>query len=183
MKPVLINLIHKKSIWGRLSLSLVSILAVTSLGITLVNVYDYYENNKVMAAYESRVGEISRQSELKDRAGQTTEIKKQEREASIKDMAYLDALIKKNLFSLPLVLTEIENAKQDQIDIHSLGFSDHLKVLSIKGESGHMDSVSKFIMELDRSGYFNIELSRQEINKDRKIIFELTAGLGSTEND
>jgi hypothetical protein len=174
LKPITINLIVKKDIRERLSLSLVAVLAVLSLGLTLVNLYDYSENIKVIKTYESRIKEISRFSE-------ENKIPGQEREASIKDFDYLSALIQKHLFSLPMVLTEIENAKQDKIHILSLVFLDDLLGVSIKGESDHMDAVSKFILDMDRS--FDIEMSRQEINENKKIVFELIARWISAGND
>ena len=87
------------------------------------------------------------------------------------------------MFSLPEVLTEIERIKPDKIDIKELIFSDNLTVVMIRGESNHAGSVSKFIIGMDRSKQFNIELSREEIDENKRIIFELTARWISVEND
>jgi hypothetical protein len=181
LKPITINLIVKKDIRERLSLSLVTVLAVLSLGLTLVNLYDYRENIKVIKTYESRIKEISQLSEEKRKPGPKMDIQDQEREASIKDLDYLSALIQKHLFSLPMVLTEIENAKQDKIFILSLVFMDDTSGVTIKGESDHMDAVAKFILDMDI--FFEIEVSRQEINESKKIVFELIARWTSAEND
>ncbi len=174
LKPIAINLIVKKNIQERLSLSLVAVLAVLSLGLTLVNLYDYSENIKVIKTYESRIKEISRFSEEKRKPDP-------EREASIKDLDYLGTLIQKNLFSVPMVLTEIENAKHDKIHILALVFLEDLLGVSIKGESDHMDAVAKFILDMDQS--FEIEVSRQEINENKKIVFELIARWTAAGND
>jgi hypothetical protein len=174
VKPITINLINKKNIQERLSLFLVAVLAVLSLGITLLNLYDYSENIKVIQTYESRIKEISRFSEEKRKPDP-------EQESSIKDLDYLGVIIQKHLFSLPMVLTDIETAKHDKIHILSLVFMDDTSGVTIKGESDHMDAVVKFILDMDRS--FDIEVSRQEVDDSKKIVFELIARWTSTEND
>ena len=183
MKPVSINLLLKKDIRGKFFLSFVVILVFSTLGITLVNTIDYYANIKVIKTYESRIKGINQRADRKRKAAQKKFTDKKEYQKIKQDLNYLSGILKKNMFSLPAVLTEIERVKPDKIDINELIFSDNLKVVIIKGESNHVRSISEFIIEMDRSKRFNIELSREEINEDKKIIFELTARWISIEND
>ncbi len=183
MKPVAINLVLKKNIQGKFFLSFVVILVFSTLGITLVNMVDYYANIKVIKTYESRIKGINQRSERKKTAVQKKVTNQKEYQNNKQDLQYLSGIIKKNMFSLPTVLTEIERVKPDKIDITELKFSDNLKVVMIKGESNHANSVSQFILGMNRSERFDIELSREEINEDKKIIFELTARWISIEND
>ena len=183
MKPVTINLVVKKNIWGKVSLGLVAIFVFATLGITLVTIYDYYANTKVIKTYESRLKEINRRSAQKKIASPEMITDKKEHEKTKEDLNYLSTIIKKNMFPLPIVLTEIERVKPDKIDINELIFSDNFKIVTIKGESKNVDSVSRFIINLDRSNHLSIELSREEIKEDKRIIFELTARWISLEND
>jgi hypothetical protein len=183
MKPVTINLVLKKNIWGKFFLSFVVIVVFSTIGITLVNMIDYSANIKVIKTYELRIKEINQRSERKRKTTQNKRTDKKQYQKIKQDLKYLEGIIKKNMFPLPAVLTEIERVKPDKIDINELIFSDNLKIVIIKGESNHVGSVSKFIIRMDRSKRFHIELSKEEINEDKRIIFELTARWISIEND
>ncbi len=183
MKPVAINLVLKRNIQGKFFLGLLLIIVFTTIGITIVSMVDYTANIKVIKTYELRVKEINQRAERKRAVGQKKVTNQKEYQKIKQDLNYLSGILKKNMFSLPKVLTEIERIKPDKIDINELIFSDNLTVVMIRGESNHAGSVSKFIIGMDRSKQFNIELSREEIDENKRIIFELTARWISVEND
>ena len=79
------------------------------------------------------------------------------------------------MFPLSELLTQIERVKPDKIDIKALIFSDNLKTIVISGASDHVEEVSDFIAGMDRSKSFAIELSKEEIDENSRIIFELIA--------
>jgi len=183
MKSIAINLVIKKNIWRKIFLGLVVAFAFITLGITLANAVDYYANKKVIKTYEARLKNINRRLKQKKTIAKSRDTGKKEYQKIKQDLNYLKGIIKKNLFPLPFVLSEIERVKPDKININELIFSKNLKTLIIKGESNHAGSVSEFIVDMKSSKYFDIELSKEEIKEDKKIIFELTARWISLEND
>jgi len=184
MKPVNINLVIKKNIWGKSSVILAALFVFATCGFTMVNIYDYYANTKVIQTYESRLKKInkrSKQNEIIDRKKTVTTT--EEEKKFQQDLNYLKAVITKNMFPLAEVLTQIEIIKPDKIDIKALIFLDNLKTIVIKGASSNVSQVSLFLKNLDKSQYFVIELSKGEINENKRIIFELTAKWISVDND
>jgi cell division protein FtsB len=175
MKPVNINLVVKKNIWTKVFLGFVAVFVFTTCGFTMVNTYDYYANTKVIKTYEARLKTINKRSEQKRVKNRKIVHNTKDDETSRQDLDYLKEILKKNMFPLSLLLTQIEKVKPDKVDINELVFSDDLKTVVMKGESNHVAQVSRFLVEIDRSKYFEIELSKEEINKDNRIIFELEA--------
>jgi len=183
MKPIAINLVIKKNIRSNVFLGFVVMLVFTTLAVTLSNAVDYYANKKVVNTYELRLKEINRRLKQKKTFARNIDVNKKEYQKIKQDLSYLSGIIKKNMFPLPVVLSEIERIKPDKIDINELIFSENLKTLIIKGESNHVGSVSLFIVDMERSKHFDVELSKEEIKEDKKIFFELTARWVSLEND
>ncbi|MFH2059881.1 MAG: hypothetical protein ABIJ59_13385 [Pseudomonadota bacterium] len=183
MKPISINLAVKSNFWRKISLPIAAIFAIITLGITVMNMNDYYANIEVIKTYELRIKEVNKRSEVKRKAAQKNVIDSKEDKRFKQDLNYLSDIIKKNMFALPAVLTEIERVKSDRVDINELIFSDDFMVVRIKGESNHVKSVSEFVVGMDRSNHFDIDLSKEEISDDKKIIFELKARWKRLEND
>jgi len=175
MKPINISLVARKNIWGRISLGLAAVFVFITCGFTMVNIYDYYANTNIIQTYETRLKKINKRAEQKRVNDQKRLSMGKEDKNSRQDLNYLKAVIKKNIFPLNEVLSQIEKIKPAKIEINELRFIDNLKTILIKGASHQVTQVSKFLMELDRSKYFAIELSKEEIEEDKRIIFELTA--------
>ena len=175
MKPVNINLAVKKNTLGKISLGLAAVFILATCGFTMVNIYDYYANTKVIKIYGTRLETINKRSEQKRVNTQKINLNREDGKKNIQDLNFLKAIIKKNMFPLSELLTQIERVKPDKIDIKALIFSDNLKTVIISGASDHVAEVSDFIVGMDRSKYFTIELSKEEITENSRIIFELTA--------
>ncbi len=175
MKPVNINLAVKKNTLGKISLGLAAVFILATCGFTMVNIYDYYANTKVIKIYEKRLKTINKRSEQKRVNAQKINLNREDGKKNIQDLNYLKTIIKKNMFPLSELLTQIERVKPDKIDIKALIFSDNLKTVIISGASDHVAEVSDFIVGMDRSKYFTIELSKEEITENSRTIFELTA--------
>lgn len=175
MKPVNINLAVKKNIQGKISLGLAAVFLLAACGFIMVNIYDYNANTKVIKIYEARLKTINKRSEQQRVNARKININREDDKKNRQDLNYLKAIIKKNMFPLSELLTQIERVKPDKIDIKALIFSDNLKTVIISGASGHVAEVSDFIAGMDRSKFFTIELSKEEINENSRIIFELTA--------
>ena len=163
MKPVTINLSLHRNILRKIFLAVSIILAFTAFGFTAVNTYDYIANQNIIREYQSRIERLKKQAENK------------EQKKSKKEFDYLIPLIQNDLFSLPLILTEIEKNKPKKIDIHEIIFSESRKIIIIKGESSYVESVSTFLIEMEKSKHFTVKLIRQVIKEDRSILFELKA--------
>jgi hypothetical protein len=175
MKPVNINLAVKKNIREKISLGLAAVFILAACGFIMVNIYDYNTNTKAIKIYEARLKTINKRSEQQRVNARKTNINREDDKKNRQDLNYLKAIIKKNMFPLSELLTQIERVKPDKIDIKALIFSDNLKTVIISGASGHVSEVSDFIAGMDRSKSFTIELSKEEINENSRIIFELTA--------
>jgi hypothetical protein len=175
MKAVKINLAERKNIPEKLYLGLAALIVFITCGFTMVNSYDYYANTDVIKTYETRLEKINKRSEQKKVKAQKRVNASKEDEKIKQDFNYLKAIVTKNMFPLTEVLTQIEKVKLDKIDINELIFSDNLKSVMIKGASSQVSVVSKFLMEMNRSKYFVIELSKEEIDNNKRIMFELTA--------
>ncbi len=176
MKPLSINLVARKNVWAKAILALVVLFALTTLGITLANTYDYYANTNVIESYESRIKKIKQREQRKRTATVQDTAQKKEQEKIRQDLDFLMAMVKKNMFPLTSVLTEIERIKPDKVDIDELNFSDDLTKIRIRGTSDHVGSISGFIIVMEESALFDVELSREEIDENKKILFELNAG-------
>lgn len=175
MKPLNINLVVKRNVWSKISFAAIAVLAAATCAFTMVNTYDYFANTKVIQTYERRIKEINKRSEQQRRGDRKSSLSSKMIEEYKKDMAVFSELIAKNLFPLQKVLSEIEKAKPQKVNIVSLNFSENLYALRITGESKYVASVSKFIVDLDRSESLEVELLKEEIQEDKKIVFELTA--------
>ncbi|MCK5099637.1 MAG: hypothetical protein KAR45_16125 [Desulfobacteraceae bacterium] len=163
MKPVAINLSLHRNIFRKVLLALLIIFVFTALGFTAVNSYNYITNRNIIKKYQSRVGKLKKQAQNK------------EQKKAKKEFDYLIPVIKNDLFSLPMILTEIEKNKPQKVDIHQLIFSENHKQVTIKGESGYVESVSAFLIEMEKSKQFSVKLIRQVITEDRSILFEINA--------
>lgn len=163
MKPVTINLSSYINFLRKALLSVAIVLVFIAFGFSAANTYDYIANKNIIREYQLRIEQFQKQAENKEQK----KIKK--------ELNYLTSEIKKDLFPLPKVLTEIEKNKPEKIDIHQLIFSENLKNVTIKGESGHFESVSAFLIEMEKSQHFSVKLIKQGIKKNRRILFELKA--------
>ena len=130
---------------------------------TAINIYGYIANRNTITEYQSRIEKLKKQAENK-------ELKKLKKEFN-----YLIPVIERDLFSLPSFLTEIEKNKPEKIDIYELTFSESLRTVTIKGESNYVESVSAFLIEMEKSKHFSVNLIRQVIKEDHSILFELKA--------
>ena len=157
MKPVNINLAVKKDIQGKISLWLAAVFILAACGFIMVNIHDYYTNTKVIKIYEARLKTINERSEQQRVNAQKTNINREDDKKNRQDLNYLKAIIKKNMFPLSELLTQIERVKPDKIDIKALIFSDNLKTVIISGASGHVADITDFIAGMDRSKSFTIE--------------------------
>ena len=176
MKPVNINLAVKKNIQGKISLGLAAVFILAACGFIMVNIYDYNANAKVIKIYEARLKTINKRSEQEKVTARKILINREDDKTPLRqDLNYLKTIIKKNMFPLSEVLTQIERVKPDKIDIKELIFSDNLKTIVISGASDHVAEVSDFLIAMERSNYFTTELTKEEINENSRIIFELTA--------
>ncbi len=182
MRPVNINLVVKKNIWAKISIAFIAVLTVITCAVTMVNTYDYFANTKVIRTYERRIKDIKQRTEQKRLEDKKASLSSAKVVRYKQDIVFFSKLIAKNLFPLHKVLDEIEKAKPQKINIDSLRFSKDLYTVRITGHSTHVPSVSKFIIDLDKSESFEVELSKEEIKENKKIVFELTAKWADVKN-
>ena len=149
-------------------------LTVMTLALTLGNTYEYVENNGVLKEYQSRIKALKAKEKQRAVLSQKMVPDKKKIERLHQNFLYLNTLIKKNRFSLPLFLSEIEKIKPERVNINEVAFSENLQAVTLKGQSDFVDTVSQFLMALDRSPLFDVELSKQEIPGPRQVAFELT---------
>lgn len=170
-------------IWTRVTLALIAALTFVTFAITLSNTYDYFSNTKVIKIYEKRVKEINQRSEHDQALAKKNDMDEKEENKLKQDLDFFSAMIEKTQFPLSVVLSQIEMAKPDKINIHSLLFSQNLDMVKIKGESAYAKAVSRFIIDLDKSIHFKVQLSKEEIRENKIIVFELTARWAGGIND
>ncbi len=163
MKPIIINLSLYINIIRKTLLVAAVILVSTALGLTAVTTYDYVANQNLIREYQSRIGKLKKQAKNKEQKRLTEELE------------FLIPVIEKDLFPLPKLLTEIEKIKPAKINIHELIFSESMKTVTIKGESSYVESISTFLIGMEKSNRFSVKLIRQVIKKDWSIIFEVKA--------
>jgi hypothetical protein len=163
MKPVTINLSLYVNISKKALLVVATILTFIAFVFVAVNTYNYVSNRKIIEEYKSKVEQFQKLAENKEQK----KIKK--------ELNYLISVIEKDLFPLPQILTEIEQCKPEKVDIHRLIFSENLKNVTINGESDYVESVSAFLLAMEKSKYFSAKLIRQRIKENHSILFELKA--------
>lgn len=81
------------------------------------------------------------------------------------------------MFPISRFLEVLERTRPENVDIDAITFSQDLKALTLKGISESAVAVSRFLLELDRSDVFNVQIKSGEINEDKKIVFEIFATL------
>ncbi len=173
MKPLHINLSVKKNYQGNFVFSFLVLFMATTLVLTLGNTYEYVVNNKVIKEYQNKIKELKAKRKQQIVLSKKMVPDKKKLERLQQDFLYLNGIIKKNMFSLALFLSEIEKIKPEKVNINEVAFSESLQVVTLKGQSDFVDTVSQFLMALDRSPLFDIKLLKQEINGPRQIAFEL----------
>jgi len=173
MKPLYINLAAMKNIQGKIVFAFVLIVIAVATGLTLGSTYEYMANKKVIKVYQNRFQELNRKEKYKKSDSKKKVPDQKELEIVRKNFVYLEGIIKKNMFSLPLLLTEIEKIKPEQLNINEIVFSENLQVVTLKGQSNFVNRISQFLIALDRSPLFRVELSKEEINGQQQIAFEL----------
>ncbi len=161
MKPIVINLSLYVNIMQKVLLIIAIVMFVTAFGFSIVNTYNYISKNTIIEEHQSKIELLREQAENK------------KQKKNKKELRYLISIIKKDLFPFPQVLTEIEKYKPEKVDIHKLIFSDNLKNITIKGESGHFESVSAFLTRMEQSKHFTVKHIKQGIKENRNILFEL----------
>jgi Tfp pilus assembly protein PilN len=174
MKSLPINLSAKTKFPGNLVLAFVVLFMVTTLALTLGNTFEYVENNKVIKEYQTRIKVLKEKRKQRAVLTQKRAPDKKKLERLHQDFLYLNTIVKKSSVSLPLFLSEIEKIKPDRVNINEVAFSQSLQVVTLKGQSDFVDTVSQFLMALDRSPLFDVKLSKQEIHGAGQVAFELT---------
>lgn len=189
MTPLNINLAAPKKIPKEMLLGVMVVLAFAAATVSSVTLHEYMANNKVINASQTWIKESNKKRELKELAVRKAVPDPKVLEGIKNDFLYLEGILKKNMFSLPLVLSEIEKIRQDQVIINEVAFGENPRVVTLKGQSNFVMAVSDFLAALDKSRRFRVELSRvelpkiklskielfeAEINAQRQILFELT---------
>lgn len=161
--------------WTRIFLVLAALLTLVTFAITLSNTYDYFSNTKVIKVYEERVNKINQRSKRDRLVIKEVGVNKENLEKLKQDLDFFSVVIEKAMFPLPVVLSQIEKVKPDKINIRSLVFSQKLDTVKISGDSAHVGAVSNFIIDLEKSIHFKVQLSKEEIRENKIIAFELIA--------
>ncbi len=175
MKPLQINLGNKSQIWTKVVLAFIVIFAFTTLGITITTIYEYYENNKVIETIEIKISQTNKRFKEKRKIIPKPVIDSVEQQRLNTQLAFLSTQIKRSMRSIPLMLNELEYLKPEKVNIHELSFTQDLKELIIKGESKFFEEVSRFVIDMNRSKRFDVEITKESFNDNKKISFELTA--------
>ncbi len=165
----------KRLIWTKIVLAFMAILAFTTFGVSVTTVYEYYDNTKIIKNYESRITQINKRFKEKRIINKKPPAITEEQQQLKKELGYLRSHIQKSMRSVPLILDVIEKVKPKKVDIHELVLSDDLMGLTIKGESKFVDDVSKFVIDMNRSTQFDVEITSQSYEENKKISFKLTA--------
>jgi preprotein translocase subunit SecF len=179
-----INLMKKNQTRARILMPLLALAVCVAVGFTVVNVVDYRANAQVIAEYENRVRQI-RQEMKQQKTEATNRVRtRQKQQAEIQAVFEpLGKMIRQDQFPLLEVLTEMEILKPEKVDIMRLNFTDSLTTIRIKAVSASPAAVYSFMDSMARSPRFEIELSRNEVGQDNRIMFELTARWMADGND
>jgi hypothetical protein len=179
MTPLNINLAAPKKIPKEMLLGGVIVLIFAAATLSSVTLHEYRANNKVIHDSQTWIKESSKRRELKALAARKTITDPKVLEGIQNDFLYLEGIRKKQLFSLPLVLSEIEKIRQDQLIVNEVAFTENPWGVTLKGQSNFVMAVSDFLAALEKSRRFRVELSKIElpkeaINSNEQILFELT---------
>ncbi len=164
-------------------LAFMAILTFTTFGVSATTVYEYYENSKIIKIYESRITQINKRFKEKRIINKKSSAITEEQQQLKKELEDLSTHIQKTMRSVSLILEVIEKVKPKKVDIHELVLSDELMSLTIKGESKFVDDVSKFVVDMNRSTQFDVEITSQTYDENKKISFKLTAMWINPKND
>jgi hypothetical protein len=174
MIPLNINLAVPKKKSRQMVLGFVVVLIFAAATLTTVNLQEYTANKNVLGVSENWFKENTKKREQNKRLAQKSVPDLKKFENLKKDFIYINSIINKNTFSLPLFLSELEKLKPERVDINEVRFGENPKVVTIKGRSNFVPAVSSFFNALDKSPQFRVELLKEEIHGQGKIAFELT---------
>ena len=91
------------------------------------------------------------------------------------DALFLDKIYVKHLRSIPEMLSNLEKAKPDKVQIDEVVFSKDMRAVTLIGSSYSPGAISQFLDQLSLADGMAIDLSREEIGENKLIRFELTA--------
>ncbi len=174
MTPLNINLAAPKKFPREILLGFIAMVIFAAATLTTVTIQEYMANNTVLMVSENWIKENNKKQAQNKLVAKQTVPDTKKFENLKKDFSYINGIINKNLFSLPLFLSELEKLKPERVNINEVGFGENLKVMTIKGRSNFIPAVSAFLNALDKSPQFRVELSNEEINDQGQIAFELT---------
>ncbi len=152
-----------------------AVFAITTLGITISTIYEYYDNNKIIKSFETKISQTNKRFKEKRKTTPQPTVDGHEQKQINTQLAFLSTQINQSMHSIPFILNDLEYLKPDKVNINELSFSKHLKELKIIGESRFFEEVSKFVIDMNRSRRFDVEITRESFSIDNKISFELTA--------
>lgn len=174
MIPLDINLAAPKKIPKEIVVGFMAVLVFAAATLSSVTLYEYMANNEVIKTSQAWIKESNKRREIKALAARESVPDPKALEEIKNNFLYLEGIRKKHMFSLPLVLSQIEKIRQDQVIINEVAFDENLRVVTLKGQSNFVMAVSDFLAALEETHRFRVELSKEEINGQRQILFELT---------
>ena len=178
MKSVQLNLVTKTTLLKEVMLPLIFVLLLTSLGMTGFNLVSWLNNNNDIRLYEDRLENLKKRRGKPLKIEKNTNLKKEKIEAVQKDMNFLKTIIAGDMFPVSGILEVIEKSRPDNVEIEEINFSQDFTAVILKGSCESPKDVSSFIITLDRSESFNVQITRGEINKVKEIVFEIFAERG-----
>lgn len=174
MIPLNINLAAPKRFPREILLGFTAVLIVAAATLTTITIKEYTANDTVLRVSENWIKESNKKQAQHKRLAQKAVPNTKEFENLRNDFSHINGIINKNMFSLPLFLSELEKLKPEQVNINEVGFGENPKVVTLKGRSDFVIAVTAFLNALDKSPQFRVELSKEEIHGQGQISFELT---------
>ena len=173
MIPLNINLAAPKKFPREILFGFIAMVIFAAATLTTVTIQEYTANNTVLRVSETWIKENNKKQAQNKLFTKKANPNTKELENLKKDFSYINGIINKNMFSLPLFLSELEKLKPERVNINEVGFGENIKVVTIKGRSDFVPAVSAFLNALDKSTQFRVELLKEEIHGQGQIAFEL----------
>ena len=157
MKPVRINQIVHGQINKKQNLLIMAgvILFIILSAILICNFVAYNKYSRLTLEYRVKSENLSSDTRKKASQNLKVNLTKDEKQSIIKDIAFVNALIAKDVFPWCYLLDTLERKIPDGITLTSFIPSDNLSKLTLNGNADHIKNITLFLKNMEKTKMFH----------------------------
>ena len=172
MKPVRINqIIYNQINRGQILFILTGVVAVIFLLVLLIcNFLAYNKYSRLTSEYRVKAERLSNDVGKKVSQNLEVNLTKDEKQNIIKDVAFVNRLIARDIFPWCYILDTLERKISDGITLTNFIPSDNFSKLTLKGNANHIKDITLFLGNIEKTKMFHKSiLTELDIDMERPV--------------